>query len=71
MADEADYSSDREIATIERSIYQHLNRHQPAAEYSATGEKICIDCGVDIPTRRAAIDGVVRCIECQIVEERT
>ena len=71
MADEADYSSDREIATIERSIYKHLNRHQPAAEFNEKGEKICIDCGVEILVKRAAIDGVVRCIECQIVEERT
>jgi len=71
MADEADYSSDREIATIERSIYQHLNRHQPAAEYNEAGEKICIDCGIDIPVKRAAIDGVVRCIECQIIEEKS
>ena len=71
MADEADYSSDQEIASIERSIYRHINRDQPAAEYSDKGEKVCIDCGVDIPYKRAVITGVVRCIECQIIEEKT
>lgn len=70
MPDDADFSSDMEIATIERALYRHVNRNQPNAEYNEKGEKICIDCGIDIPVKRAAISGVVRCIDCQIFEEK-
>jgi RNA polymerase-binding transcription factor DksA len=71
MADEADFSSAMEIASIERALYKHVNRNQPSAEYNEKGEKICIDCGIDIPSKRAVIVGVVRCIDCQIIEEKT
>lgn len=70
MADEADLGSDEEVKAIERSLRKHLNRPQLTPEYNEKGEKICIDCGIDIPIKRAAIDGVVRCIDCQVVEER-
>lgn len=70
MPDDADFSSDMEVATIERALRNHLSRNQPAAEFNEKGEKICIDCGIDIPTRRAAISGVVRCIDCQVIEEK-
>ena len=70
MPDDADFSSDMEIASIERAIYQHVNRNQLSAEFNEKGEKICIDCGIDIPIKRAAISGTVRCIDCQIIEEK-
>lgn len=70
MPDDADFSSDMEIASIERAIYKHVNRNQPDAEYNEKGEKTCIDCGIDIPFLRAAIAGVVRCIDCQMIEEK-
>lgn len=70
MADEADLGSEEEVSAIERSLRRHLNRPHLAPEYNDKGEKICIDCGVEIPKLRAAIEGVVRCIDCQIAEEK-
>ena len=70
MPDDADFSSDMEIASIERALFKHANRDHPDAEYNEKGEKICIDCGIDIPLKRAAIGGVVRCIDCQVIEEK-
>jgi RNA polymerase-binding transcription factor DksA len=70
MPDDADFSSDLEIASIARAILKHVHREQHAPEYNDKGEKVCIDCGVDIPHKRAAITGVVRCIDCQVIEER-
>lgn len=71
MSDEADVSSDAEIASIERAILNHRLRNRPEPDFNDKGEKICIDCGIDIPPKRAAIPETVRCIDCQIVEEKT
>lgn len=70
MADIADEGSYQENLALQAALRKHAQRRQIPEEYNEKGEKICVDCGVDIPVKRAAISGVVRCIECQMIEER-
>lgn len=54
----------------ERDIALHNHRMGlPKAEYNSYGEKVCLECGITIPALRAAIDVVVRCIDCQELAE--
>lgn len=42
------------------------------AAVSGTGETHCIDCGEAIsPERRAALPSARRCIDCQMIKDRT
>ena len=70
MADLIDMANDLADYTTTRYINQHKARHRIQAEYTANGAKICLDCTDVIPIQRAKIEGVVRCIDCQILEER-
>ena len=70
MTDIADEGSYQESLALKVALAKHAQRQQLPEEYNEKGEKICINCGVDIPTKRAAISGVVRCIDCQRIEER-
>jgi RNA polymerase-binding transcription factor DksA len=62
MADEADMA---DMQIQDNINFALRNRKAPKPEFNHTGEKVCIDCDIVIPKARAAIDIVVRCINCQ------
>ena len=67
MSDDVDNAEPTREAHFTESMRVHNLR--PKAEYDSEGCKVCIDCGVNIPPERAAIDVVVRCLECQEISE--
>lgn len=69
MADEADIATDHEDHRLALSLASHTNRPKERPEFNDDGDKICIECGLVIPKNRAEISFVVRCIECQELED--
>lgn len=69
MADEADMAAGHVESHIEIHLRNVVSRVREQPEFGDNGEKICTECGIVIPEKRAAIDFVVRCIECQEEED--
>ena len=69
FSDISDMASAIEDQDRNCAIQNHVSR-LPRAEYNHYGEKTCLECGNVIPKLRADISTVVRCIECQMIEER-
>lgn len=69
MADEVDLAAYHEERHTEICLNNIVSRTREQPEFGDNGEKICVECGVVIPEKRAAIDFVVRCIECQEEED--
>lgn len=69
MADEVDLAAIHEERHTEICLQNIVNRTKEQPEFGDNGEKICTECGIVIPEKRAAIDFVVRCIECQEEED--
>ena len=66
-------------------LFQQMDIADKAAEYqlrmnqaalsnrtsrNKEGTRFCIDCGIEIPEERRKLEGITRCIECQIDAER-
>ena len=69
MADIVDVANDLVDLSTQQALTNILSRNKPVAELNDNGDKVCLDCADIIPVKRAASHGVVRCIECQIIEE--
>ena len=66
MADEIDIANDYAERFIEHSLAQHKERAK-----DSVSSWFCEECGDVIPhRRRAAIQGVKTCIDCQATIER-
>lgn len=70
MADEVDKADSAIQLALDEMMYRHSARVKEEALFNALGEKVCSDCGIEIPIKRACIEGVTRCIDCQREEER-
>ena len=70
MADIVDSANEVVEQANNRFLHQHRNRPKLSPIYNDTGDKICLDCEQEIPKLRAAIQGTVRCIECQTISEK-
>ena len=68
--DPIDAASLHSIADTAKIVQMHANRFKPAAEYDLAGNKVCIECGDIIPTKRAEIELVVRCLPCQTISDK-
>lgn len=65
QGDDADIANEFADRHSSVSLALHLNRERPVPEFDDAGQKICIECGVEIPPLRAAIREVARCLGCQ------
>ena len=70
-SDPLDVATQNALADTARTLSVHANRFRPIAIHDVDNNKICIDCDELIPPARASIPEVVRCIDCQELEERT
>lgn len=69
MADPADEA----LNEMERNEAIRARQGKPQTvppAFDDEGNKICIDCGNEIPPARAALTFVVRCIGCQRAHEK-
>lgn len=64
--DPADYAN----LASEIFLSSALNRATDLPQSIELSEPVCIDCGVDITKRRAAISSATRCVECQNDHDR-
>jgi RNA polymerase-binding transcription factor DksA len=68
MADPADLA---QLEIERREALMQLSRPQyEQPEFNADGDKVCIECGNEIPEARAKIPFTVRCIGCQQAVEK-
>lgn len=63
--DQAQYLQLCEMAEITRRI-REMNRPQTHPDFDGVH---CIDCDIEIPPRRLAITGCIRCVDCQELVE--
>lgn len=62
MADFADVASNLEQERLNHSLAERVN-------FQGESEKICMDCGNEIPEQRRTLGNVKLCIDCQIAIE--
>lgn len=62
MADPVDITTD---------MMQEIDVSAISAKFNKPSEEFCIDCDIEIPSKRRQLGGVERCIHCQELEERT
>lgn len=72
MVDVFDRASELEQKHRDVAIKAALNRQNentPPDEHN--GIRYCLDCGIDIPTQRLAVNPhAIRCVECQEMKDK-
>ena len=68
--DPLDIATHNALVETEKHVAMHINRFRPKPRIDGSNRKVCLDCEEIIPAARAAIADVVRCMCCQLEEEK-
>lgn len=71
MTEQIDQAQELEMRFRERAVAKARQHQEPIAPDEHHGIRYCLDCGIDIPPERMAVQPhAVRCVSCQSRKER-